>query len=68
MFIIHNGLKKMRFFCSVAIDPALENVNGKEHHKPRETENDVTLLGKREIPHRTTQTLKLSLTRMFVNK
>jgi len=65
MFIIH---KKRRCFYSVAIDSVLENAIGKVHYKARETENYVTLFGKRYIPYRRTQTLKLSLTRMSGNK
>lgn len=38
--------QKRRCFYSVAIESALENANGKVHHKPRETENDVTIFGK----------------------
>jgi hypothetical protein len=50
--------QKRRCFYSVAIESALENANGKVHHKPREIENDVTLFGKIQIPYRRTQTLK----------
>lgn len=38
--------QKRGCFYSVAIESALENSNGKVHHKPREIENDFTVFGK----------------------